>query len=99
MNIQKIHIGSIIKKVFDEKSMTIAEFSRRINRDRTTVYDIFKRKSIDTDLLIKISEVLDYNFLREVYLPTSATTTKIWVALEKDEIEKLTVDFFHATVE
>ena len=82
-----IHIGSIIKKVFDEKSMTIAEFSRRINRERTTVYDIFQRKSIDTDLLLKISEVLDYEFLREVFLQERASASS-GAATEKNETAK-----------
>ena len=84
-----IHIGSIIKKVFDAKQITITEFANRINRERTTVYDIFQRKSIDTDLLLKISEVLDYDFLREVYLQESAPITSkvliksIEIALKK----------------
>jgi len=63
-----IHIGSIIRSKVEESSLSIAEFAERINRTRPTVYDIFNRKSIDTDLLIKISEALDYNFLQEVYL-------------------------------
>ncbi len=65
---KNIHIGSIIRCKLEESSLSIAEFADRIHRTRPTVYDIFNRKSIDTDLLIKISEVLDYNFLQEVYL-------------------------------
>lgn len=65
---KNIHIGSIIRCKLEESSLSIAEFADRINRTRPTVYDIFNRKSIDTDLLVKISEVLDYNFLQEVYL-------------------------------
>ncbi|MDE6347648.1 MAG: transcriptional regulator [Bacteroides sp.] len=63
-----IHIGSIIRCKLEESPLSIAEFAERINRTRPTVYDIFNRKSIDTDLLVRISEVLDYDFLREVYL-------------------------------
>lgn len=63
-----IHIGSIIHRKLEESPLSIAEFAERINRTRPTVYDIFRRKSIDTDLLVRISEVLDYDFLREVYL-------------------------------
>lgn len=65
---KNVHIGSIIRAKLEESSLSIAEFAERINRTRPTVYDIFNRKSIDTDLLIKISEVLEYNFLQEVYL-------------------------------
>lgn len=63
-----IHIGSIIRQKLMESPLSIAEFASRINRTRTTVYDIFERKSIDVDLLLRISEVLQYNFLEEVYL-------------------------------
>ena len=69
MDLPNIHIGTLIKEKLTEKSMSIAEFSRRINRERTTVYDIFQRKSIDIDLLIKISEALEYDFIHEVYYP------------------------------
>ena len=65
---KNVHIGSIIRTKLEESQQSIAEFAERINRTRPTVYDIFNRKSIDTDLLIKISEVLGYNFLQEVYL-------------------------------
>ncbi len=73
--------------------MTIAEFARRINRERTTVYDIFERKSIDIELLISISKALDYDFIHEVYFPKNTNTAsfKILIAteVEKNEIEKL----------
>lgn len=63
-----IHIGSLIRQKLEESPLSISEFASLINRTRTTVYDIFNRKSIDVDLLLSISEVLNYNFLEEVYL-------------------------------
>ncbi len=59
-----IHIGSKIKEVFDTKDLTVSEFARRIDTSRENIYGIFKRKSIDTNLLIKISNVLDHNFFQ-----------------------------------
>ena len=70
---KNVHIGSIIRAKLEESSLSIAEFAERINRTRPTVYDKKKKKSIDTDLLIKISEVLEYNFLQEVYHNLSLT--------------------------
>lgn len=55
-------IGVLIKLKVAEKGLTVSEFARRINTNRNNVYDIFKRDSIDTLLLQKISEVLEYNF-------------------------------------
>lgn len=59
-----VHIGNKIKQIFDKKGMTVSEFGRRINKSRENVYDIFRRKSIDTGLLEKISEVLEYDFFQ-----------------------------------
>ena len=73
--------------------MTVMEFAQRINRDRTPIYDIFGRKSIDIDLLIKISNALDYDFIHEVYFPekTNTISSKIHIAveIEENEIKKL----------
>lgn len=57
-----VNIGQTVKKVLEKKGMTVSEFGRRINKSRENVYSIFERKSIDTALLEKISEVLEYNF-------------------------------------
>lgn len=69
---KNVHIGSIIRQKLEESPLSIAEFASQINRTRTTVYDIFDRKSIDVDMLLSISEVLNYNFLEEVYLVRSS---------------------------
>lgn len=72
---KNIHIGSIIRQKLEESPLSIAEFASQINRTRTTVYDIFNRKSIDVDLLLSISEVLDYNFMEEIYMVNHADCT------------------------
>ena len=91
MNNTKINIGHKIREVLTERGMTITEFAGRINRERTTVYSIFDRKSIDIDLLIKISEALDFDFIHEVYFPkdTKKISSKMLIAveIEKSELE------------
>jgi predicted transcriptional regulator len=62
-----IHLGSLIRQKLSENSMSIQDFSDKINCHRTTVYDIFKRKSIDIEQLIRISKVLDFDFIHEIY--------------------------------
>lgn len=64
----QIHIGNEIKQVVDKKGISIKKFGEKINCNRTNVYDIFKRTSIDTHLLIMISQALDYNFF-ELFVP------------------------------
>lgn len=65
---KNIHIGNAIRQKVEESGLTVSQFASKINRTRTTVYDIFSRKSIDIDLLLCISEVLNFNFLEEIYL-------------------------------
>ena len=88
-----IHIGPIIKQKFQDSSMTVEEFAEKINCERTTIYDIFKRKSIDSELLFRISEALNFDFYNEIYLnkQTGNFSKKILVAIEIDEryIDKL----------
>ena len=62
----KLHIGHIVKSVFDKSGLSVAEFARRIHCERTNVYKIFNRQSIDVETLVKISEALEHNFLEDV---------------------------------
>ena len=63
---EKFHIGHLIKQVFDTKKMTVSEFARRIHCERTNVYTIFNRPTIDIELLVRISKVMEYNFFEDV---------------------------------
>lgn len=57
-----IHIGEAIKQELQEQERSISWFARKLYCDRSNVYDIFKRKSIDTELLLRISIILNRNF-------------------------------------
>lgn len=63
---EKFHIGHLIKKVFDQKDLSVSEFARQIHCERTNVYTIFNRSSIDMELLARISKVLEYNFFEDI---------------------------------
>ena len=63
---QKLHIGHMVKSVFDESGLSVAEFARRIHCERTNVYKIFNRQSVDVEILVKISDALEHNFLEDV---------------------------------
>jgi plasmid maintenance system antidote protein VapI len=60
-----VHIGKIIEVELKKKRYSVSEFAKIINTDRNNVYHIFKRKSLDTDLLYKISIALGHNFFLE----------------------------------
>ena len=59
-----IHIGNIIKEKFDEQGLSVSWFAKELCCDRTNIYSIFKRESIDTALLVKISLILKHDFFK-----------------------------------
>jgi hypothetical protein len=61
-----LHIGNEIKMELLRQERTVSWFARKLCCDRTNVYSIFKRESIDTLLLQRISSVLNRNFF-ELY--------------------------------
>ena len=66
-NCSHIHIGKLIAERLAMRGMTYADFARKLYIDRTTVYSIIRSKSIDIERLIKISNILEYDFISEVY--------------------------------
>ena len=63
MEHSEVHIGKLVKAVFDGSGLTVAELARRLHCERTNVYTIFRRRSIDVELLARLSNILDHNFL------------------------------------
>lgn len=57
-----IHIGQLIKAELERQERSVTWFAKKLYCERTNVYSIFKRESIDTDLLLRISIVLHRNF-------------------------------------
>lgn len=58
----EIHIGSLIRRRLDEKGYSVVWLARQLACSRTNVYKIFEKAHIDTDMLARISTVLDYDF-------------------------------------
>jgi hypothetical protein len=58
----RLHIGKEIEHRYKESGIKLSEFARRLSTSPRNVYAIFERPDIKTDLLQKISEVLNFNF-------------------------------------
>lgn len=61
----------MVERVFRElerenPKCTVTWFAGQLNCDRRNVYDIFKRATIDTQLLIQISLILNHNFYDDI---------------------------------
>ena len=74
MAVLNLHIGCLVKTVFERSGMTVSEFARQLNCERTNIYTIFKRRTIDVELLVNISKVLEHNFFEDVLKETNLNT-------------------------
>lgn len=86
-----VYIGRIIQQKVDERGMSYAEFARRINCARTSIYHIFDSKNIDVERLLLISDILQYDFIGEVYCKKykfhDLTSTCIVLPIKAQSIE------------
>ena len=57
------HIGQIIEKELHRQERSVTWFARRLYCDRMYI-NIFRRQSLDTELLLRISIILEYNFFQ-----------------------------------
>lgn len=61
-----MEIGKRIREVLVESGHTARWLSERIPCERTNVYNIFRRKNIDVELLRHLSLILDHDFFADV---------------------------------
>lgn len=66
MAVAEICIGQRIKKVLKERHRSVAWLARQLSMERTALYYIFRRNSINMELLLRISTYLGHNFIQDV---------------------------------
>ncbi len=65
MKIERINIGQLIKEKVASEKKSIASFANSIGIKRQNIEKtVFSKNGIDTDLLIRISEELNFNFFQ-----------------------------------
>lgn len=73
-----IHIGQSIKELVNQKEITVERICNFLNKDEKFVESMYESKSIDADLLLRWSKLLEYDFFRLysshliLYAPPSA---------------------------
>ncbi len=55
-------LGQLIKQELFAQERSVTWFARKLHLDRSNVYRLFQKNSIDTDLLSRISLVLGKDF-------------------------------------
>jgi len=58
-------IGILIKEELKRQERSISWFARKLACDRTNVYRMFQRESIDTGVLARISLILNHDFFAD----------------------------------
>ena len=79
-----VEIGEKIKAVFDQRQMKLTDFADELGTVRQNVYRIFKKRHLDTGLLLKISQVLNHNFF-QYYVAKPEETSDEHIQLLKSE--------------
>lgn len=96
-----IHIGQLIEEHFDASGLTLSAFAEKCYLQRQNVRkSVFSKTSIDTDILLRISKVLNHNFFN-YYLNTLPGVSKNYSTVNEENINysktekrgKVTVSF------
>lgn len=90
--LKEIHIGRIIKSLIDEREISYSDFAEYMNCERTSIYYLFRSKSIDIEKIIKISKYLHYDIISNVYYQTQVEgkcSSALIVGLSDKQIQEL----------
>ena len=59
-----IHIGHLIREQLKADQRSASWLAREIGCSRNHVYKVFKKSSLEADLILKISIAMNFNFFR-----------------------------------
>lgn len=59
-----MHIGHEILIKIQERDQTIVGFAKQLGCSRVNVYKILDKRSLDTNTLMRISRILDFDFFQ-----------------------------------
>lgn len=81
-NYKDIHIGNLLQKAVLEKEITTEQICIFLNVSESKLHEIFQSKSLDTELLLRWSKLLEYDFFRiysqhlQLYSPLPSVRNK-----------------------
>lgn len=64
MNFKNIHIGELIEGIVKESQMDIKRICKFLDTDEDEVKNMYLRDSLETNILLKWSKLLSYDFFR-----------------------------------
>jgi DNA-binding phage protein len=63
-NKNHLHIGHLVQAQLKADHRSVGWLAREIGCTRNNVYKIFNKASLDSDLLLRISKAMQFNFFR-----------------------------------
>lgn len=59
-----IHIGHLIREQLKKDQRSVSWLAREIHCTRNNVYKVFNKPSLDSNLILKISKAMKFNFFQ-----------------------------------
>ncbi len=66
MESKAIHVGRMIEQEMLRQEKSTHWLAHEINHERSSVYKIYHRESLDVKLLIRISRLLNHDFFKDM---------------------------------
>lgn len=66
MELKTIHLGTMIKRELKAQGRSVVWLAHTINMERTSIYKIFERNSVDVGLLVRISLAMNHDFFLDI---------------------------------
>ena len=66
LSIADLQIGKRIQNELKEQGRSVSWLARQLGMERTSLYYTFRQNSIDLELLMRISFIVEHNFLQDV---------------------------------
>lgn len=67
----ELNNGAIVEHAIRRQNVNISELSRRMKVNRKTLYNWFQNEKLDTEVIRKIGQVINYDFSNDLHLPLS----------------------------
>lgn len=86
---EQLPILSIVKREMDRKHINPADLSRKLHMPYQSIVGMLKRPTLQVQRLAELSEVLQFNFFREIATKLPYNEPDYSVAEDRTEVESL----------
>lgn len=61
-----MHFGKTLEKTLREQGRSVTWFADQLCCTRPNIYKLFRKESVDTNLVYRISKILQYDFFKKL---------------------------------